>query len=97
MIFEGSAREACQGFPANVNVTAALSLAGIGPDRTHIRILVAPDNTRNMHDVEVEGEFGRLTTHIENIPTDNPRTGKLSSLSALAMLKQLVSPCHYGT
>ena len=97
MIFEGSAREACQGFPANVNVAAALSLAGIGPDRTHIRILVAPDTTRNMHDVEVEGEFGRLTTHIENVPTDNPRTGKLSSLSALAMLKQLVSPCHYGT
>jgi len=97
VIFEGSAREACQGFPANVNVAAALSLAGIGPDCTRIRILVAPGNTRNMHDVEVEGEFGRLTTHIENVPTDNPRTGKLSYLSALAMLKQIVSSCHYGT
>ena len=97
VIFEGSAREACQGFPANVNVAAALSLAGIGPDCTRIRILVAPGSTRNMHDVEVEGEFGRLTTHIENVPTDNPRTGKLSYLSALAMLKQIVSPCHYGT
>ncbi len=97
VIFEGSAREACQGFPANVNVAAALSLAGIGPDCTRIRILVAPGNTRNIHDVEVEGEFGRLTTHIENVPTDNPRTGKLSYLSAIAMLKQIVSPCHYGT
>jgi aspartate dehydrogenase len=97
VIFEGSAREACQGFPANVNVAATLSLAGIGPDCTHIRILVAPGITRNMHDVEVEGEFGRLTTHIENVPTDNPRTGKLSYLSAIAMLKQIVSPCHYGT
>jgi len=97
VIFEGSAREACQGFPANVNVAAALSLAGIGPDCTRIRILVAPGSTRNMHDVEVEGEFGRLTTHIENVPTDNPRTGKLSYLSALAMLQQIVSSCHYGT
>ncbi|MBM3224776.1 MAG: DUF108 domain-containing protein, partial [Candidatus Tectomicrobia bacterium] len=61
VIFEGSARDACQGFPANVNVAAAISLAGIGPDRTRIRILVAPGSTRNMHDVEVVGEFGRLT------------------------------------
>jgi aspartate dehydrogenase len=97
MIFEGSAREACQGFPANVNVAAALSLAGIGPDRTRIRILVAPGSTRNMHDVEVEGEFGRLTTHIENVPTENPRTGKLSYLSAIGMLRQIVSSLHCGT
>lgn len=97
VLFDGSAREACKGFPANVNVAAAVSLAGIGPDRTRIRILVAPGSTRNMHDVEVEGEFGRLTTHIENIPTDNPRTGKLAYLSAIAMLKQIVSPYHYGT
>jgi aspartate dehydrogenase len=98
VIFEGTAREACQGFPANVNVSAALSLAGIGPDRTRIRILVAPDSLHNVHDVEVIGEFGRLTTHIENVPTaSNPRTGKLSYLSALAMLKTLVSPLHCGT
>lgn len=98
VIFEGTAREACKGFPTNVNVSAALSLAGIGPDRTTIRILVAPGSTRNRHDVEVIGEFGRLTTHIENVPTEsNPRTGKLSYLSALAMLKTLVSPLHCGT
>jgi aspartate dehydrogenase len=97
VIFEGSVRDACRGFPANVNVAAALSLAGIGPDRTHIRILVVPGSTRNMHDVEVEGDFGRLTTHIENVPTDNPRTGKLAYLSAIAMLKQIVSPLQCGT
>ena len=97
VIFEGSAREACQGFPANVNVAAALSLAGIGPDRTRIRILVAPGSTCNMHDVEVEGEFGRLTTHIENVPTENPRTGKLSYLSAIGMLRQISSSFHCGT
>jgi aspartate dehydrogenase len=97
VIFEGSAREACQGFPANVNVAAALSLAGIGPDRTRICILVAPGSTRNIHDVEVVGEFGRLTTHIENVPTENPRTGKLSYLSAIGLLRQIVSALHCGT
>jgi aspartate dehydrogenase len=97
VIFEGSARDACKGFPANVNVSAALSLAGIGPDHTRMRILVVPGGTRNMHDVEVVGEFGRLITHIENIPSDtNPRTGKLSYLSAIAMLRQITSPLQCG-
>jgi aspartate dehydrogenase len=98
VIFEGTAREACKGFPANVNVSAALSLAGIGPDQTRIRIMVAPGSTRNIHDVEVVGEFGRLTTRIENVPSDtNPRTGKLSYLSAIAMLKDIASPVRCGT
>jgi aspartate dehydrogenase len=97
LIFEGSAREACKGFPANVNVSAALSLAGVGPDQTRIRIFAVPGSTRNTHDIEVEGEFGRMTAHIENVPSDtNPRTGKLSYLSALAMLKEMVSPIRCG-
>jgi len=96
-IFEGSAREACKGFPANVNVSAALSLAGIGPDRTRIRILAVPGGTHNMHDVEVIGEFGRMTSHIENVPSPtNPRTGKLSYLSAIAMLEEIVGAVRYG-
>ncbi len=96
-IFEGSAREACKGFPANVNVSAALSLSGIGPDQTRIRILAVPGGTRNMHDVEVIGEFGRMTSHIENVPSEtNPRTGKLSYLSAIAMLKEIVGAVRYG-
>jgi aspartate dehydrogenase len=97
-IFEGSAREACKGFPANVNVSAALSLAGIGPDRTRSRILVVPGGTRNMHDVEVIGEFGRMTSHIENVPSaTNPRTGKLSYLSAIAMLEEMAGAVRYGS
>jgi aspartate dehydrogenase len=98
LIFDGSAREACKGFPANVNVSAALSLAGVGPDQTRIRIFAVPGSTRNMHDIEVEGEFGRMTAHIENVPSDtNPRTGKLSYLSAIALLKEIVSPIRCGS
>jgi aspartate dehydrogenase len=98
MIFEGSAREACRGFPANVNISAALSLAGIGADRTRIRIFVDPQGTRNVHDIEVVGEFGRFSIHLENEPSEtNPRTGKLTYLSTLAMLKALANPLKVGT
>ena len=55
-IFSGSARDACRGFPANVNVTAAVSLAGIGPDQTRVRILAVPGLARNYHDIENSGE-----------------------------------------
>src|SRR5262249_61295953 len=79
-VFGGGAREACKVFPANVNVSAAVSLAGIGPDRTRIRILAVPGLLRNCHDIEIEGEFGRLHIHIENIPSENPKTGKLTAL-----------------
>ena len=60
LVFSGSAREAAAGFPANVNVVAALSLAGIGPDRTHIDIWADPDVTRNCHDIEVEADSAQL-------------------------------------
>jgi aspartate dehydrogenase len=98
LLFEGSAREACRGFPANVNISAALSLAGIGADRTRIRVIVVPSGTRNVHDIEVVGEFGRFSIHLENEPSEtNPRTGKLTYLSTLAMLKGLANPLQVGT
>jgi aspartate dehydrogenase len=96
-IFAGTAREACRGFPANVNVSAAVSLAGIGPDKTQIRIMAVPGLERNCHDIEVEGEFGRLHIHIENIPTENPRTGRLTVMSIIRTLQNLASPLQIGT
>lgn len=96
-VFSGTAREACRGFPANVNVSAAVSFAGLGPDRTRIRILAVPGLERNCHDVEVEGEFGRLTVHIENVPSENPRTGRLTVLSMIRSLKDAVDTVRIGT
>lgn len=96
-VFCGSAREACQGFPANVNVSAAVSLAGIGPDQTRIRILAVPGLPRNCHDIEIEGEFGRLHIHIENIPSENPKTGKLTALSIIRSVQDAVDTVRIGT
>lgn len=98
IVYEGPTAEACRLFPANVNVSAALSMAGIGPDRTTIRIYADPTVTRNTHEIVVEGEFGRLAIKIENTPSStNPRTGVLSALSAIALLKKITSPLQIGT
>jgi aspartate dehydrogenase len=86
-IFEGTAREACRGFPSNVNVSAALSLAGVGPDKTRVRIIAVPGGAFNQHRIEVKGEFGRLVVEVENVPSaTNPRTGLLSIYSSIATL-----------
>jgi aspartate dehydrogenase len=95
-VFAGSAREACRGFPANVNVMAAVSLAGIGPDRTQARIVAVPGLKRNCHDIDVEGEFGRLLVHIENVPSENPKTGKLTALSIVRAVQDVVDPVRIG-
>ncbi len=97
-IFEGSAREAIRGFPANVNVAVALSLAGIGPDRTRIEIWADPSVTRNTHTIEAVSNSSNLTITIENIPSEeNPATGKVTALSALAALRRLTAPLVVGT
>ena len=96
-IFAGTAREACRGFPANLNVSAAVSLAGLGPDLTRVRIMAVPGLERNCHDIEVEGEFGLLTVHIENIPSENPRTGRLTALSIIRAVRDASDPVRIGT
>jgi len=97
-VFAGTAREAARGFPANVNVAAALALAGIGPDRTTIEIWADPTVTRNVHRVEVEAEAARFSLEIENVPSaENPRTGRLTALSVIAALKKLAAPLVIGT
>ena len=95
-VFSGSAREACRGFPANVNVTGAVSLAGIGPDKTRVRILAVPGLLRNCHDIDIEGEFGKLHVHIENVPSENPKTGKLTALSIIRAVQDVIDPVRIG-
>ncbi len=97
-IFEGSALEAINGFPKNVNVSAILSLAGIGPKKTKVKVVVDPKIRRNMHEIEVIGSFGRLTTKTENIISPlNPKTSHLAVLSACATLKRLTGYIKIGT
>lgn len=96
-VFAGTAREAAVGFPANVNVGAALSLAGIGPDRTMVEIWADPGVDRNMQTVRLDSDSARITMTIENIPSENPKTGKITALSVIAALRGLVSTLKSGT
>lgn len=97
LVFAGTARDGAAGFPANVNVAAALALAGIGPDRTMMEIWADPTIVRNCHTIEVESNSARLTLTIENIPSENPRTGRITALSVLAALRKLHAPLRIGT
>jgi len=97
-VFDGSARDGAIGFPANVNVAAALSLAGIGPDRTTLEIWADPGVDRNTHHIEVESDSARFALDIATIPTEeNPRTGKITALSVIACLRSLTQTLKVGT
>jgi len=80
-----------------VNVLAALSLAGIGPEKTRIKLYAVPGLTMNRHRITVVGEFGRLAIEVENVPSENPRTGKLSYMSTIALLRELTASLRVGT
>jgi aspartate dehydrogenase len=96
-VFSGTAREAAAGFPANVNVAAALSLAGIGPERTRTEIWADPTVERNCHTIEVDADSARFTLTIENIPSENPKTGRITALSVIAYLRKQGSALRVGT
>lgn len=96
-VFSGTAREAAAGFPENLNVVAALSLASIGPDKVQIEIWADPAVTRNCHTIEVEADSARFSMSIENVPSENPKTGRITALSIVAALRKLRAPLRVGT
>lgn len=97
-IFEGSARDAIDAFPANVNVSIILSAAGLGIDRTEVRIVADPKCKMTKHEVFAEGDFGSIRTITEGrVAPNNPRTGYLAILSAKAALRKISSGVRVGT
>ncbi len=97
-VFEGNAAEGARAFPANVNVAAAVGLAGVGPENTVLEVWADPGVQRNVHDIQVVADAASFTLHIENVPTsENPRTGRLVALSVLATLRRFSSPLVVGT
>ena len=89
-IFEGTANEAVRLFPKNINVSALLSLSGLGSHETIVKIIADPNTTKNTHEITAHGKFGRITTKIENIPdSTNPRTSRLAILSAIETIRSI--------
>lgn len=97
-LFEGSAREGVPHFPQNVNIAAVLAFAGIGLERTRLKVVADPSLTFNTHTIRVTGTSGRITIVLENAPAPgNPKTAWLACYSALAALKERNSRVRYGT
>lgn len=96
-VFEGNARDAAKGFPANLNVVVALALAGVGPEHTTLEIWADPTVTRNTHTIKVDSDSARFTMTIENIPSENPKTGRIVAQSVVAMLRKMRAGLRVGT
>ncbi len=97
VIFEGNAISAVKAFPQNINVAATLSIAGIGPEKTFVRIVASPGVTQNTHEIEIESNAARIVARTENtLHPDNPKTSYLAVLSAVATLKQILAPLKIG-
>src|ERR671910_414405 len=99
LIFEGSAIEAVQNFPANVNVAALLGLAGIGIEKTKVNVIADPTLRINKHEIKVIGKFGELIVRVKNIPSPtNPKTSYLAVLSVIECLRSITTKgLKYGT
>ena len=96
-LFRGNAQAARRGFPANVNVAVALSLAGIGVERTQVEVWADPTVTRNTHSIRVEADSASFSMTIENVPSENPKTGRIAALSLIACLRKAHAPLRVGT
>lgn len=96
-LFRGSAQAARRGFPANVNVAVALSLAGIGVEKTQVEVWADPTVTRNTHCIQVESDSASFSMTIENVPSENPKTSRIAALSLIACLRKAYAPLRVGT
>ena len=89
LIFSGNAFDAAKAFPANVNVAATLSLAGIGPEKTRVEVWADPEAQGNKHEVTVTGGSSTIKTSVENLPDpSNPKSSMLAGHSIVAALKK---------
>jgi aspartate dehydrogenase len=97
VVYEGRAKEAVLKFPQNVNVAATLSLAGLGPERTRVRIVADPTVDRNIHEIHAEGAFGSFEIRLANSPSpQNPKTSFLACLSLVSLLKRIQETAQIG-
>ncbi len=98
VIFEGLAEEAARAFPATSNVAASLRLAVDPSAPVRVRVVAVPGGNENVHEIRVQGEFGKLSVKVENVPSkENPRTSQLAAYSAIATLKNLTRSLRVGT
>ncbi len=97
-LFRGNALDAVRAYPRNVNVAAAVALAGIGGERTQVEIWSDPAVSRNTHEVELDSDTASVRMQVSNLPSpDNPKTSLITAQSIVAALQSLVVPVRVGS
>jgi aspartate dehydrogenase len=97
VVYEGNAEEACGLYPKNVNISATLALAGIGFEKTWVRIISDPSALFNSHRIFVKSDAGRMTFEFENLPSkENPKTSALAAMAALARIRKIKETLQIG-
>lgn len=97
-LYAGSVRAAVAAFPVNVNVAAAVSMAGLGPERTEIEVWADPTIENNCHTLTVTSRAGTFTVAVENLPDpENPKSSSLTAFSIIACLRRITAPATVGS
>jgi aspartate dehydrogenase len=98
VLFVGSAEEAVKYFPENINVASCIALAGIGANKTKVKIIAEPKIKENIHKINVKGAFGEFEVETKNVVCPaNPKTSYLAALSAIATVRKIIEPVQIGT
>lgn len=95
VVFEGSASDAVKAFPKNINVAAAISLAGLGFEGTKVMLIADPKVSTNLHELHAKGRFGSFYCSFDNLPSENPKTSMLAAFSAIALLSRISGPLQF--
>ncbi len=84
LFFKGSAREAALQYPRNANVAATVALASLGFDVTRVELIADPHVAANIHEIEADGEGGRMALRLEGVPdARNPRSSVMTAHSVV--------------
>lgn len=89
VLYEGPTREACSLYPRNVNVHAAVAMAGIGFEKTHSKIISDPSVHTNTHVISVKGPGMDIQIRVSSF-SEGGVTGKYTPLSACGSLHRLL-------
>ncbi|CAK7050813.1 MAG: L-aspartate dehydrogenase [Desulfovibrio sp.] len=89
VVYDGPTREACLRFPRNVNVHAAVALAGLGFDNTRSVIMADPQTTTNDHLITVKGNGVNFRIEVSSLATGGV-TALYTPYSACACLAKVL-------
>ena len=89
VLFEGTTRELAKLKPRNVNVHAAIAIAGIGFDKTVSKLISDPNTVENTHMIIVEGIDFEFKIAIKSNPIGKV-TGAYTPISAYGSIKRIL-------